>query len=211
VSGQTAKDFVIAVMSRDRVGIVADVTRALNELKGSVDALSQTVMRGYFTLIITVSFRKSISGDAVRTAVEKSGAPGELDVSIKVREPEAAKRVPVDGDQFVLSITGKDRPGVISRLSAYLSSRGINIADLYSYAQGKDFVLISQLVIPRHMDVRQIQIDLEGLSGGPDLAIHLQHQDIFVATNEIEFRHKGQRATEPERQSSREQSGRGRI
>ena len=179
-------------MSRDRVGIVAAVTRALNELGGNVDALSQTVMRGYFTLIITASFRQRIPGDAVRAAVERSGAPGELEVSVKVREPEAARGVPVDGDQFVLTIVGKDRRGIISRISAYLSSRGINIVDLYAYVQEKDFVLISQVMIPKRLDVRQIQIYLEGLSGGPDLAIHLQHQDIFVATNEIEFRHKGQ-------------------
>ena len=189
--GQTSKDFVIAVMSRDRVGIVADVTRALNEMNGSVSALSQTVMRGYFTLIITVSFRKGVMRDAVRTAVQKSGASGELEVSVKVREPEATKGVPVDGDQFVLTIVGRDRRGIISRISAYLSSRGINIVDLYACAEAREFVLISQVMIPGRMDVRQIQIDLEGLSGGPDMAIHLQHQDVFVATNEIEFRHKG--------------------
>lgn len=184
--------FVISVMARDRVGIVAGVTRAILDLKGNVEALSQTVLRGYFTFILAVRFAEPRGVDEVRGAVERSGAAGELSVSVKIRE--AAKASAVDGDQFVITIMGKDRPGVIARISSYLSSRGINIVDLYAYTEGDGFVMISQVLIPKAMDVRQVQIDLESLPLGSDLLIRLQHEDIFVATNEIDFRQKGIRA-----------------
>jgi hypothetical protein len=51
--------------------------------------------------------------------------------------------------------------------------------------------MLSQVTIPGNLDIRQLQIDLEGLLLGSDLVIRLQHEDIFVATSEIEFRHKG--------------------
>jgi predicted amino acid-binding ACT domain protein len=181
-------------MSRDRVGIVAGVTRAILDLRGNVEALSQTVLRGYFTFILTVRFPEPRGIDEVRGAVEGSGAAGELSVSVKVREDAAAKASAVDGDQFVITIMGKDRPGVIARISSYLSSRSINIVDLYAYTEGDNFVMVSQVLIPRAMDVRQLQIDLESLPLGSDLLIRLQHEDIFVATNEIDFRQKGIRA-----------------
>jgi predicted amino acid-binding ACT domain protein len=188
-----ARDFVISVMSRDRVGIVAGVTRAILDLQGNVEALSQTVLRGYFTIILTASFSEETRAERVQAAIEKSGSPGELAVSVKPRDPDAARTAPVTGDQFVLTIMGRDRPGVISRLSSYLSSRGINIVDLYAYIEGDNFVMLSQVMIPTNLDVRQLQIDLEGLPLGSDLVTRLQHEDIFVATSEIEFRHKGTR------------------
>jgi predicted amino acid-binding ACT domain protein len=186
-----ACDFVIAVMARDRVGIIAGVTRAILELQGNVEALSQTVLRGYFTFILTVSFPEEVPTERIRAAVEQSGSPGELEVSVKVRDPDAARTAPVTGDQFVLTIMGKDRPGVISRISSYLSSRNINIVDLYAYTEGGNFVMISQVTVPDNLDIRQLQIDLDGLPLGSDLVARLQHEDIFVATSEIEFHHKG--------------------
>jgi glycine cleavage system transcriptional repressor len=191
-----AVDLVINVMSRDRVGIVSAVTRTISDLNGNIDAISQTVMRGYFTLILTVRFPDTLSADAVRQAVSKAGAPGELAVSVVPREPERRVLSGTDTDQFVLTILGKDRPGVISRISGYLASRNINIVDLYAYTEGEDFIMISQVMIPQQLDVRQIQIDLESLPIGAGLEIRLQHEDIFVATNEIEFRHNALRPKE---------------
>ena len=53
--------------------------------------------------------------------------------------------------------------------------------------------MISQVTVPDNLDIRQLQIDLDGLPLGSDLVARLQHEDIFVATSEIEFRHKGTR------------------
>jgi glycine cleavage system transcriptional repressor len=183
-------DFVINVLAGDRVGIVAAVTRTITDRGGNIDAISQTVMRGYFTLILTVHFDRSCTADAVRDAVQQSGEPDEFHVSVVAREAVTPAKAHADTEQFVLSILGKDRPGVVSRITAYLASRNINIEDLYAYTQGDEFILIGQVVMLRHVDVRQIQIDLESLPMGGGLEIRLQHRDIFVATNEIEFRHK---------------------
>jgi len=186
-----ASEYVITVLALDRVGIVAGVTRAVTDLGGNVDAVSQTVLQNYFTLILTARFSRDLGAAEVREAVEKTGTPGELAVSIKERVPGASRVRLEDEEQFVLSIVGPNRPGVVSRIAAYLASRSINVVDLYSYTVGEEIVLIGQVMIPKRLDVRQLQLDLEGLPMGKDLQIRLQHEDIFVATNEIEFRHKG--------------------
>ena len=41
------KQFVISIMARDRVGIVADVATAIKNLEGNLGDLSQTVLSGY--------------------------------------------------------------------------------------------------------------------------------------------------------------------
>lgn len=184
------KKVVMSVMARDRVGIVAAVSRAVYGLKGNIDSINQTVLKGYFTLILTADFRESLPLDQIQRAVEQSGRPGELEVSVKERDP-SAERVPLvpDGEPFVLTLIVKDRTGILSRTSAYLASRNINIVDLYARTEKGRFVVVSQLRIPRDQDIRQIQIDLEALWKDREATVSLQHENIFAATNEVDFRH----------------------
>jgi len=182
-------DYVITVMARDRVGIVAGVTGAIGRLSGSVDAMSQTVMRGYFTIIITATFPAGTDPQAVREAVAAGGEPGELEVSIKEWEREAATAPVVeDSEVFVLSIMGKDRPGIVAKIASFLSSRNINIIDLYSYVNDGQLVFISQVMVERGRDLLQLQIDLESLFKKSGMAVHFQHENIFIATNRVDFR-----------------------
>ncbi|MEW6443831.1 MAG: ACT domain-containing protein [bacterium] len=181
---------VISVMSRDRVGIVAAVSRAIYGLEGNIDSISQTVLRGYFALILSAEFPRAHALEEIQRAIVESAGPGELAVSVKEKDPDS-DRVPVvkDGEPFVLTLVVKDRSGILSRSSSYLGSRNINITDLYAETRGDRFVVIGQLMVPREHDIRQIQIDLEALWKDRDIRVSLQHENIFVATNEIDFRH----------------------
>ena len=181
---------VISVMSRDRAGIIAAVTKAVSELSGNIDAISQTVLRGYFTIILAVELPQPYPLDEIRKKVEAEGRQGELAVSIQQRDLEAARSPIVpDGEQFVLTTVGRDQPGVIRQISSYLASRNINIVDPYARVQAGEFVLIGQVMVPRQQDIQQIQIDLEAQWRDTAMTVNLQHQNIFVATNEIDFRH----------------------
>ncbi len=57
---------VISVMSRDRVGIVADVAARIAGLGGDLADLSQTTLRGFFTLIVIASFPDGVDLETVR-------------------------------------------------------------------------------------------------------------------------------------------------
>jgi glycine cleavage system transcriptional repressor len=181
---------VISLMSRDRVGIIAAVAKSIFSLGGTIGAISQTVMDEYFTILLTADFPGEPSLDEVRQGLEAAGSPGEFYVSVRQRD-SAQPRPPQarNGDGFVLTLTGRDRPDIISRVSAYLAGRAINIIDLFAHTRGDAFLLISQVVVPRDQDIMQLQIDLKGLWKDYPLAVHLQHEDIFAATNEIAFTH----------------------
>ncbi len=181
-------EYVVSIMSRDRVGIVAGVSAAIRDLGGNIDAMSQTVMRGYFTIIITASFPEGTDMEKARARIEASGDPGELSVSIKPWESSAAEPYCEVCDQFVLSIMGEDSPGIIAKICGFLASRNINIEDLYAYVDDGKFIFISQLRVPRAKDVRQLQIDIEGLYKGKGMVVHLQHENIFLATQKVDFR-----------------------
>jgi glycine cleavage system transcriptional repressor len=181
-------DYVITVLSRDRVGIVAGAAEAVYRLGGNIDAISQTVMRGYFTIIITATFSGEIGMDEVRREIEKSGEPDELAVSVQ-RWECAVECEPVveDTDIFALSIMGKDRKGLIAKISSFLASRNINIVDMYAYSSEGEIVFISQVMVPRQMDIGQLKIDLQNMWKRSDMAVHFQHENIFLAIERVDF------------------------
>ena len=136
--------YVLNVTAEDRPGIVAAVSQAVAAGGGNIDAASQTVLGGYFTLIMIVSFpappaEKKLLDDLVRPDGQDSG----LGVNIRPYRPEADKPVVPDGENFVITCFGPDAPGVICRFSSLLAEKGINIVDLYGQLDGEQFVLIS--------------------------------------------------------------------
>jgi len=188
-----ARDFVITVMSVDRVGIISRLSGAITELGGNIDALSQTVMRGYFTVIVTVRFDQDIDAESVGDAVRHKGSPDELGVLVRERDPRVAGPVLADAERFVLTVTGSDRRGIIHRISSYLASRGINIEDLYATAQGRQFLLIAQLQVPAGLETERIQMDVQELWHDPGTRVTLQHENVFLATSHVDFRHTAPR------------------
>jgi predicted amino acid-binding ACT domain protein len=174
-------------MSRDRVGIVRDVTAALKALHANIERISQTVVMNYFTLTFVVSFGEDHDVEEIHSLLTSAGSPGELAVSVKVFEAAAEKELVVsDSDCFVLTVTGHDHPSIIGDVAAYLAGKGINITDLYAYKPNEEsFIMISQLAVPKYMNAAQIQLDIEVLGKEIGIAANLQHENIFKATNEI--------------------------
>jgi len=184
-------DFVLTVMSLDRVGIVAGVAQAITGLGGNIDAISQTVMQGYFTIIVTIHFETELDAETLRDAVQKKGAPGELEVSVKERTAIEPAPVVAEAERFILTVSGPDRRGIIHRICAYLASRSINIEDLYAYTEDSTFLLIAQLQVPPGLEVERLQVDVESLWRSEQMRVSLQHENIFLATNKVDFRQEG--------------------
>ena len=185
------KDYVITVMSVDRVGIISGLSEAILDLGGSINDLSQTVVRGYFTVIVTARFDQELSADAVADAVQSKGKAGELGVLVKERNFSAAAPVVKDAERFVLTVTGPDRKGIIHRISSHLATRSINIEDLYATAEGGSFLLIAQIQVPLGRDIERLQMDVHDLWPQGDVRVSLQHENIFLATSHVDFRQIG--------------------
>lgn len=178
------KDYILTVMAQDRVGIVRDVASALAGLDGNITHVSQTVMCGYFTLIISVQVPDERSLLEIRQAVERKGDVGEFEVNVRPYEPVPPSMMR-KSERFTLTVVGKDHKGLIARATTYLADRDINIDDFYAYVKDERFVMLVQVSIPEGANVEAVQSELEELGREFDLTIHLQHENIFRATNEV--------------------------
>lgn len=182
--------YVLNVMSDDHPGIVAAVSSAVESLGGNIDSCSQTVLGGYFTLIMIVSLPDAIDPEQLADRVRRAESSGSAyQVLARPAQFASAADSPGAADRFVITAFGSDQPGIVRRFSQYLAGKDINIVDLYGDRNGEDFVLIGQLEVPACWDIRMLQADLEQMGQELGFTVKLQHENVFVATNELRLTH----------------------
>jgi predicted amino acid-binding ACT domain protein len=133
-----------------------------------------------------VSLPQPIAPDDLAQQVRGAGSDhAEYQVLVReARHPQSFAPA-CDFDRFVITAFGKDQPGIVRRFSQYLAGKDINITDLFGDRTGEGFVLIGQLEVPVRWDIRMLQADLEQMGSELGFTVRLQHENIFVATNQL--------------------------
>lgn len=179
--------YVLSVMSSDHPGIVAGVSSAVERLGGNIISCSQTVLEGYFTFITVIDLPKAYDADALAKEVRFSEGLGEdYQVIARIFEERPAERVSAPSEEiFVITAFGRDRPGIVKEFSRFLAGHDVNITDLYGSRREEDFILVGQLTIPSTVNIGNLQDDLEEAGKEYGFTVRLQHNNIFVATNQL--------------------------
>jgi predicted amino acid-binding ACT domain protein len=180
--------YVLNVLADDHPGIIAAVTNTVQRLGGNIDAFSQSVLAGYFTLITVVSFADPIEPDTLAAEVRCGETAAGFQALARKYVPPATRKPVGPVDRFVLTAFGKDKPGIVRHFSQYLAGKDINILDLYCQRHADDFLLIGELEIPVSLDLAPLQAELEAVAAQEQFTVKLQHENIFLATNQIRMK-----------------------
>lgn len=181
----TEPTHLLSVHTLDKRGIVAGISGALEAAGARLLELSQTVVRDYFTIVVIVALPEDCDEQALIAAVRAELAPG---AAVNLLPYRAGRPVLTDGERYVLTAVGPDRPGVVPVLSALIAERGGNFTDLDGRVVGDRIRLVAELVLPRSTALDQLLIDLEHAGAEIGLQMRLQHSRLFQATNELPFR-----------------------
>jgi glycine cleavage system transcriptional repressor len=177
-------EYILSIAARDRSGIVAELSSALLELGGNVLSATQTVLHDYFAMMILCAVDPPIGPEEIRNKLsERIGS----EVNLYVTERQPALAGPTDTETFIITLIGPDRPGILHALTSYLASKQINIDDLNCRTTEGEFVVICQVSVPSELDVGMLQADLEESGRNLHFTAHMQHENVFVATNELRF------------------------
>lgn len=86
----------------------------------------------------------------------------------------------------VISVVGKDRPGILAYVATNCAERNINIVDVTQKVLQDLFTMIMIVEIPEDMEKKhEVADELEALGEGQGLKIHVMHEDIFNAMHTI--------------------------
>ena len=174
--------YVISILSPDRLGIVADAAGIVRDLGGNVLAASQTIMQGWFTMLVTATFPAGTARECVEEAL---ASLGDFHVFVSQADGGGREKAP-NGEPFIMTAVGADRPGIVWRLSQCCADKRVNIDDVWNEVRDGRFIIIFHLTVPRDVDPKDFRYDLERAAQDLGVALTMQHQDIFTATNSLQ-------------------------
>lgn len=174
---------VISVMAKDRPGIVAEATEGILALGGNLADLRESVLCSYFTMILVALFPASVAPETVEA--ELARATGSK-VSVVPHEGPLSDGERDGGMVYVLTAAGRDRAGLVAQVSRFCSERGVNILDLASKVEGERYTMMLQVDLSGVPSLEAFREGLSRLGESSGLALALQHDDIFRATNEVQ-------------------------
>lgn len=182
------EEFVISIMSRDRIGIVYEVSRAISELQGNIAEIRQSVLSGYFTMILLAKFPDGVTQRDIERKLAEVDARSDTAIDAAVKKVEAAASAldtPNPDNAYVLTATGTDRVGFVATLTSFCVSHQINILDCSTTISDGAYVMILLVDLDRCPSIAEVRSDLQRFAQEKSLKIVLQHYAIFKAVNDI--------------------------
>ncbi len=181
-----SKQFVISVMSKDRPGIIADIATVIYHNNGDLADLNQSVLGGYFTMMLIAEFEQTVTEEILKEAFAKIESDTVLEAIIKeavVDFEDADKALP--GETYVVTAQGKNRKGLVKVLGDFFYGNRINVLDLVTVKRDEIYTMIFQVDLTPIVSMRELRDELADLAKNENLEVVLQHNDIYMATNEV--------------------------
>ena len=86
----------------------------------------------------------------------------------------------------VISVVGKDRPGILAYVATNCANRNINIVDVTQKVLQDLFTMIMIVEMPEDLNsFHLMQEEIEALGEPQNLKIHVMHEDIFNAMHTV--------------------------
>ena len=166
----------VTVLGHDRPGIIAGVTGVLAELGGNLEDSSMTLLRGHFamTMVVSTDATEDVVGERLRAALAGSN----LVVSV-LALPAEDVAAPT-GTDYLLSVHGADRPGIVSAMAGLLAEHGGNVIDLTTRLAGSLYVLVAEVVVPREVDIVELESRVTALARDLGVEASLRPADTDV-------------------------------
>jgi glycine cleavage system transcriptional repressor len=116
----------VTAVGSDRTGIVHELTRIVTDCGGSISESRMASLGSEFAMLLLVSGNWH-SLAKLETELKKLGDSGNLTVHVKRTEPRAAR---TDMVPYSIDVVCIDQSGIVSGLSGFFASRGIDIAEV---------------------------------------------------------------------------------
>ncbi len=86
----------------------------------------------------------------------------------------------------VLTVFGKDKPGIIAKVSGALADKNVNIEDISQTILSGNFTMLMHTDISNcTVALAELADEMKALGEKIGVSIHIQHEDIFNAMHKI--------------------------
>lgn len=181
-------EYIISITSRDRIGIVYEISTAISELRGNIADSRQSVMCGYYTMILRTAFPDNISQRDIERKLAEVDAGSDTAINAVVKPMEIIPLNETDPENnYVLTASGADQIGLVATVAKFCVDHQMNILDLSTALSDGEFVMIFIVDVARSGSIKELRQALTTFAEDKSLKVVLQHHDIFKAVNDINF------------------------
>lgn len=159
-----SEELVIAALGPDRPGIAADLSGHVHACGANLADSRMVNLRGQFALVALVEGSGEVLA-TVRRRLEEAAAT----IGLTVEFSSAGRAAPREGVPFRLKTYSMDQPGIVHRVTSFLSEQGINIEELDTHLESAPFMgtpvfsLEIRMLVPRQASVNALRRALEEL------------------------------------------------
>jgi phosphoserine phosphatase len=127
--------YVISAVGKDKPGLVHSLTNVLSKLNINIVDADARAVRGHFSMFLVVDLITSkCSYEDMVNALESVSAS--FDLGLRTEKYVAGRRKS-NKKLMVLTIMGRDRPGIVASISGILSEHAINVEQIKMIARGE--------------------------------------------------------------------------
>ncbi len=170
----------VTVISRDRVGIIADVTGVLAQLGGNLQDSSMTLLHGHFAWTLLVE--AEVGPEEVASRLRAAGLDG---VAVSQVPADTAKGFE-SPERLIVAVHGEDRIGIVAAVSRVVADEGGNITEL-STRLGQPrggsglYLAVAEVEFPRGVNVGRLQDRLRATCDelGLDVSVQRDEPDLM--------------------------------
>lgn len=152
------QSLVITAIGNDRPGIVNELTEVLHKSSLNVEDSRMSILGGEFAIILLVSGDEASTHSIIQ---QKETLQNSLNLNLLIKTTTN----PAPGDGLVsyeIKVEGMDNPGIVHKLTRYLSQHNINIVNMQTNSShaphtGSPVFMLDMLVdIPVSKDINQL-------------------------------------------------------
>ena len=173
--------YIINVQGLDRPGLVAGFSEILAKANANILDVDQTVIRKLFAMFMIADFTNSNKEfKMVKEDLSKKAEELEMKISVEPYIFDESLRRKEERSLILLTIVGKDRPGIVARFSKICADNNVNIERTRMIARGETIAL--EMLV----NVEGLKIDFDNFKNllhqaGLDLnlSVVIQRQNIY--------------------------------
>lgn len=182
----------LSAIGLDSPGLVSKITATTYELGGNIIDVEESCRRGLFSIFLVIDFSSSAHTlDQVAEAFYGMGDETGLKVVVGIFDEETSSRLR-QRENHMVTVLGKDRPGIISEISKLFHQREVNIEHCKMIARG-EFFSMEMGIDTAHMLISSESTHekaLENLKGDLKTLCRKLNQSVVIQSEDVYVRRK---------------------
>ena len=179
----TKNYYAVFVLGTDKIGIVADITKALFELGANINDSSHTIIGNQFAMLLLISVTPNCTQEKIQDGFKEVVQKRGLTIHTHSLRDEDIKRKYSDPGQLcVIHLYGADKPGIVYQVTNLLAKDNVNITDLSTRRFGSEenpiYIMYLEAEVPYGVDTRKLGQELNQIASRLNVEIKYELEEV---------------------------------